>query len=252
MKQRIIAITNHKGGVGKTTTAAAIGSLLAGMGRKTLLIDLDAQANLSSCFIKGEAERTIYNALKEERNLPIMPVRNNLDIIPSGLDMAGAELDLSGKYTRELILKKLLKPFAAEYDYILLDCPPSLGLVTVNALVAAKELFIPLTAEALPSKGLAKLTSIIQMIREGLNKDLTLTGIIITRWEGTKLSRTVEETLRETFGEVVFNTKIRKNVAIAEAPLYTKDIITYAPESNGAKDYKSLAQEIIKQENNSK
>lgn len=245
---RIIAIANHKGGVGKTTSVGSIGSILADKGKRTLLIDLDAQANLTASYLQDEPEETIYNALKGDIALPVAQLRENLSIVPSTLDMAGVELDLSSRISREYILHKLLKPIAGDYDYILLDCPPSLGLVTINALVAARELFIPLTAEALPSKGLVKLTNIVRMVQENLNEDITLNGVIITRWETTNLSKMVEAQLRETFGSAVFTTKIRKNVSIAEAPLYTKDVVTYAPESNGAKDYTSLTEEILAQE----
>jgi MinD-like ATPase involved in chromosome partitioning or flagellar assembly len=171
-------------------------------------------------------------------------VRENLDIVASSLDMAAAELELISRMNREYILKKLLQPLEDNYDFILLDCPPSLGLVTINALVAAKELFIPLTAEALPSRGLTKLTNILQMVRENLNRDIFLSGIIITRWEPTKLSKMVEQQLRANFGDTIYKTKIRKNVAIAEAPLYFTDIVTYSPDSNGARDYRALADEI--------
>ena len=247
---RIIAIANHKGGVGKTTSVAAIGSLLAARGKRTLLIDLDAQANLTASFVMEEPEETIYNALRGEMALPVIPLRENLSLVASTLDMAGVELDLSSRYSREYILQKLIKPVAEDYDYILLDCPPSLGLVTINAFVTARELFIPLTAEALPSRGLAKLTNILQMVRENLNEDITLSGVIITRWESTNLSKMVEAQLRETFGDTIYQTRIRKNVAIAEAPLYAKDVVTYAPESNGAKDYRALTEEILAQEKN--
>ena len=194
--------------------------------------------------IKEEQEKTIYNALKGEVALPVIHVRENLDIVASSLDMAAAELELISRMNREYILKKLLQPLEDNYDFILLDCPPSLGLVTINALVAAKELFIPLTAEALPSRGLTKLTNILQMVRENLNRDIFLSGIIITRWEPTKLSKMVEQQLRANFGDTIYKTKIRKNVAIAEAPLYFTDIVTYSPDSNGARDYRALADEI--------
>lgn len=247
---RIIAIANHKGGVGKTTSVGSIGSILASMGKRTLLVDLDAQANLTASFLTEEPDQTIYNALKGEIALPVIQIRENLSLVASTLDMAGVELDLSSRISREYILRKLLKPVAEQYDYILLDCPPSLGLVTINALVAARELFIPLTAEALPSRGLAKLTNILQMVRENLNEDITLSGVIITRWESTNLSKMVEAQLRQTFGDTIYKTKIRKNVAIAEAPLYAKDVVSYAPDSNGAKDYTALTEEILAQEEN--
>lgn len=247
---RIIAIANHKGGVGKTTSVGSIGSILASMGKRTLLVDLDAQANLTASFLTEEPDQTIYNALKGEIALPVIQIRENLSLVASTLDMAGVELDFSSRISREYILRKLLKPVAEQYDYILLDCPPSLGLVTINALVAARELFIPLTAEALPSRGLAKLTNILQMVRENLNEDITLSGVIITRWESTNLSKMVEAQLRHTFGDTIYKTKIRKNVAIAEAPLYAKDVVSYAPDSNGAKDYTALTEEILAQEEN--
>ena len=164
------------------------------------------------------------------------------------LDMAGVDIELTNRYSREYVLRKLLKPVSGDYDYILLDCPPSLGLVTVNAFVAANELFIPLTAEALPARGLKRLTDILQTVRENLNEGISLTGIVITRWEGTTLSKTVEERLREVFGGIIFKTRIRKNVALAEAQLYAKGIEAYAPESNGAKDYKALTLEVLEQE----
>lgn len=243
---RIIAVANHKGGVGKTTSVAAIGAALAARGQRTLIVDLDAQANLTATFLTAEPTGTIYNALRGETFLPVIPIRENLSIVPSSLDMAGIELDLAAKLSREYVLRRLLQPIQGGYDYVLMDCPPSLGLVTINALVAASELFIPLTAEALPSRGLTKLTNIVQIIRESLNPSLTLTGIMITRWEATNLCKMVEDHLRKAFG-VVFLTKIRKNVAIAEAPLYNTDIITYAPDSNGAKDYQALTEEIVTQ-----
>lgn len=246
---RIIALANHKGGVGKTTTAAALGAGLASMGRRVLLVDLDAQANLTASFM-GDVEpgETIYEALRGEAALPIIPMGERLDLVPSSLDMAGVDIELTNRYSREYVLRKLLKPVSGDYDYILLDCPPSLGLVTVNAFVAANELFIPLTAEALPARGLKRLTDILQTVRENLNEGISLTGIVITRWEGTTLSKTVEERLREVFGGIIFKTRIRKNVALAEAQLYAKGIEAYAPESNGAKDYKALTLEVLEQE----
>lgn len=245
---RIIAVANHKGGVGKTTTVASVGAILASKGRRTLLIDLDAQANLTSCFLRQEPEQTVYNAMKGEIELPITHVRENLDLVASSLDMAGVELDIVGRLSREYILRNLLKPVADNYDYVLLDNPPSLGLVTVNALVAATELFIPLTAEALPTKGLQRLLDILKMVQQGVNPTIRLSGVIITRWEGSNISKGIEMQLRDLFGSSIFKTKIRKNVAIVEAQLYSKDIVSYAPKSNGAKDYESLTEEILGQE----
>lgn len=239
---RIIAMANHKGGVGKTTSVASIGAVLSQTDR-VLMIDLDAQANLTTSFLQGESEQTIYDAIKGAA-LPIVNVKENLDIVPSSLEMAGVELEISGRMQREYILKDLIEPIAEKYDYILLDCPPSLGLVTINAFVAAKELFIPLTAEALPSKGLTMLLDILAMVQKRLNKEIELTGVIITRYERSKLCSMVEDSLRNSFGDIIFKTRVRKNVSIAEAPLYNQSVISYAPSSNGSLDYTELASEI--------
>lgn len=239
---RTIVMANHKGGVAKTTSVASIASVLA-KEYKVLMIDLDAQANLTSCFFTGEQEKSIYGAFKGDE-LPILQVNENLYLVPSSLDMAGIELEISGKMQREYILKDLIEPISSDYDFIILDCAPSLGLVTMNAFVAADELFIPLTAEALPTKGLSMLLNVVDMVKKRLNPKLELSGVIITRYEKSKLSQTVENSLRESFGDIVFNTKIRKNIAIAEAPLYTQSVITYSPTSNGAQDYINLTEEI--------
>lgn len=242
---RIIAISNHKGGVGKTSSVASIGAILSSKGYRVLMIDLDAQSNLTTSLMSGEPERTIYNALKERKQLPIVELRDRLHLTPSSLDLAGIELELSGTMSREFILKDLIEPIAEDYDYILLDTPPSLGLIAVNSFVAATDLYIPLTAEALPFKGLTMITNVVSMVQKRLNPQLSLSGIIITRWAGRKLNKIVEEALRNNYGDKVFKTKIRENISIAEAPLTGKDIIAYAPNSNGAQDYLALTEEIL-------
>lgn len=242
---RIIAIANHKGGVGKTTSVMNIGAALAQRGKRVLLVDLDAQANLTTSMLGEEPQISIYNAIVNDEALPIHHIADNIHLVPSSLDMAGAELEISARMSREYLLKDLLEPVADNYDYVLLDCSPSLGIITLNALTACTDLFIPLTAEALPSKGLTKLLDIVDNVKKRLNRHIRLSGVIITRYERSKLSQMVEEMLREKLGSVVFTTKIRKNIAIAEAPLYTQDVISYAKDSNGAKDYQDLADEII-------
>ena len=242
---RIIAIANHKGGVGKTTAVASIGAALANRGYKVLLVDLDAQANLTASLPYPEDGRTIYHALRDREQLPIIQVRGNLDLCPSSLDLAGVELQLSGVMSREFILKDLLEPVSASYDYILLDCPPSLGLIAVNAFVASTDVIIPLTAEALPYKGLTMINEVLDMVKKRLNPTLSLTGIVLSRWAGRKLNKMVEESLRANYGAVVFDTKIRENIAIAEAPLSKEDIFSYNSESNGAKDYGALTDELL-------
>jgi len=242
---RIIAVANHKGGVGKTTSVANIGAALARKGKRVLLIDLDAQQNLTFFFLKDEAEASVYDALKGEIALPIVHVKENLDIIPSSIDLARAELDLSGRIAREYILKNLLADVAGNYDYILLDCPPSLGIITYNALVAATDLYITLTAEALPLKGLTMLEEVVGELK-ALNKGLGISGVFLTRYNNRNLNNIVEEEIRERYGSKVFSTKIRENIALAEAPLINGDIFTYAPDSNGARDYEALTEEIIR------
>jgi len=242
---RIIAVANHKGGVGKTTTAASIGAILADRGYKVLLVDLDAQANLTGSLLGDEPKENIYHSLKYKSPLPIVGVKENLSIVPSSLDLAGIELEIGGQVSREYILKDLLEPIAGSFDFIFLDGSPSLGLLTINSLVAASDVIIPLTAEALPSKGLAKLEEVIEMVKKRLNPDLSLIGILITRWLPKKLSQIVEQQIRERYGSKVFNTKIRENVAVAEAPLTGKDIASYAPSSNGAADYREVVEELL-------
>lgn len=240
----IIAIANHKGGVGKTTSVANIGAALARKGKRTLLIDLDAQQNLTFFFLKDEVEVSIYDALTGKAALPIIQIKENLYLTPSSIDLARAELDLSARIAREGILKNLLQPIAQDYDFILLDCPPSLGIVTYNALVAANALYITLTAEALPYKGLTMLEDVVGEI-QALNRELSISGVFITRYNNRNLNNIVVEQIRERYGSKVFSTKIRENIALAEAPLEGEDIFTYAPDSNGAKDYDSLTEEIL-------
>lgn len=242
----IIAIANHKGGVGKTTTVVSLGSILSSMGKRVLLVDLDAQMNLTTSLYRGDYERSIFEALRDRKELPIIKIKENLSIVPSSLDLAGVELALATTYGREYILKNLLSEIERDYDYILLDCPPSLGLITVNAFVASQEVIIPLMGEALPFKGLDMLLKIVSLVQDNLNRVLSISGIILTRWKGSKLNKIVEEALKEKYGEKVYSSKIRENVSIAESPLAVQDIVSYAPGSNGAKDYSLLVEEFIR------
>ena len=244
---KIIAIANHKGGVGKTTTAAAIGQAIVRNKRSVLLVDLDAQANLTSFFVDEETvEQSIYDAMTGRiDHLPTINAGPGLKIVPSSLDLAAAETDLASRLAREKILSRLLEPVKDQYDYIILDCPPSLGIVTTNALAAATDLYIPLTAEALPLKGLKMLEEIVEAIRTSINGQLSITGVIITRYNNRKLNKAVLDAIKARYGDRVFNTKIRENIAVAEAPLYGESIFDYAPDSNGAKDYDALSKEII-------
>ena len=242
---RIIAIANHKGGVGKTTTTANVGACLSLQGYKVLLIDLDAQANLTEYYLSQRLERTVYNAFIEESPLPITEIRENLSIVPSSLEMLDIESKTADNLERAELLDILIEPVKDKYDFILIDCPPSLGIVTINALIAATDLYITLTAETMPVKGLKTISDIISRVQRRKNPSLKLSGIIICRWGGRSLNKQVEESLRAKFGEVVFNTKIRENISLAEAPAFLEDIVTYAPTSHGAEDYKALTKEIL-------
>ena len=245
--KKIISFCNHKGGVGKTTTTAAVGQALADKGQRVLLLDLDAQANLTSFFFsETEIDSSVYDALRGTlKELPILKVSDRLSLVPSSLELAMAETELSSRLARERIISNLLQPIADDYDYILIDCPPSLGILTTNALAAATDLYIPLTAEALPLQGLKMLEQIVNEVKRSINGQLSISGIIITRYNNRKLNKAVLDAIRTQFGDKVFNTKIRENIAIAEAPLYGESIFKYAPDSNGAKDYSDLTDEIL-------
>lgn len=241
--RQIISIVNHKGGVGKTTSVSSLGVALARMGKRVLLVDLDAQGNLTDTLTQTPGVRSIYDSLRTLETIPVVNIREGLDLCPSSIDLVSMDLELADKKDREYRLSKLLQ--GLDYEYILLDCPPSLGLLTINALTASTKVIIPLTPEALPAKGLGTLLDIIERTKETLNPGLSLGGILITRYNRRKINRLVEETLRETFGDSVFRTKIRENVDISESPLQNKDIYSYSPDSIGAKDYESLAVEMV-------
>lgn len=242
---KIIAIANHKGGVGKTTTTASLGIALSRMGQRVMLVDLDAQANLTSLFIGDEIESCIYDALTNRKPLPIHKITDTLAVVPASLELARAEIDLATRIARERILSRLLEPYRNEFNYILLDCPPSLGIITTNALVASTDLYIPLTAEALPLKGLAMLEDIVCEIQRSINPALKASGVIITRYNNRRLNKVVYDAIVAKYDEAVFTTKIRENISIAETPLYGGNIFEYAPDSNGAKDYEALAREVV-------
>jgi chromosome partitioning protein len=242
---RVISISNHKGGVGKTTSTINIGAGLSSLGEKVLLIDLDPQANLSQSLGLTDPARTIYGALRGEYKLQPIQITEGLDIVPSTLDLSGAEVELSGEAGREYILRELIEPLRASYDYILIDNPPSLGLLTINAFTASDEILIPLQAQYLALQGLAKLMEVIDKIKKRLNKELRVGGVFITQYDNRKvLNRDVAATIEAHFKDQVFTTKIRDNIALAEAPAQSLDIFRYSPKSYGAEDYRSLCKEI--------
>jgi chromosome partitioning protein len=246
-RAKVITLSNHKGGVGKTTSAINIGAGLNKLGKKVLLIDLDPQANLSQSLGLPDQERNIYGAIRGEYSLEPVRILKGLELIPSTIDLSGAEVELPGEAEREYILRNLIEPIRGAYDYILIDNPPSLGLLTINALTASEEVFIPLQAQYLALQGLSKLLEVIDKIKQRLNPELRVGGVFITQYDRRKvLNRDVVATIQTHFKERVFTTRIRDNIALAEAPIQGVDIFRYQPKSYGAEDYLSLCKEIIK------
>jgi chromosome partitioning protein len=242
----VISLLNHKGGVGKTTSTINIGAGLAELGKKVLLIDLDPQANLTLSLGIPRQKFTIYEALRGESDLVPYNVKRNLDVVTSTLDLSGAEMELVNEAGREYIMRELFAVIQDQYDYILIDCPPSLGLLTLNALTSSRYVIIPLQTEFLALQGLAKIKQVIDKVRMRLNKNLEIGGVIPTMFDKRKvLNNDVVDTIHKYFGEKVFKTYIRDNVALAEAPAQRKDIFDYNPRSPGAEDYLNLSREII-------
>ena len=250
---RVIAVFNHKGGVGKTTTVANLGAGLARRGHRVLLVDIDPQACLTVHFglDPERAEKTIYDVLC--RDLPFAEAVRELEGpsllgVPSHLDLAGAELELATTMGRERILRDAIERYLRDtkgIDYVFFDCPPSLGILTVNALAASDEVFVPLQTEFLALRGVGKLVDVVTLVRRRLNPTVRITGILPTLARtGTLLAREVQEEITRHFGPKVFKTKIRSNVKLAEAPSHGQSIFLYAPLSAGAEDYAALAGEV--------
>ena len=254
----IIAICNQKGGVGKTTTAINVAACLAAAEKNTLLIDMDPQGNASTGLgiNKYEVEASIYDVLM--RGVDIRTVIQNLylshlSIIPSNTELVGAELELVDLVSRETKFKEALAGIQDSYDYIIVDCPPSLGLLTLNALTAAQSVLIPVQCEYYAMEGMADLQRTIGLVQKGLNTSLKVRGIVLTMFDArNNLSRQVTEEVRQFFGDVVYESVVPRNVRLSEAPSYGKPIILYDVNSKGAASYLALAQEImgIKAENN--
>lgn len=244
----IIAIACHKGGVGKTTTAASLGGILSERG-KVLLVDLDPQMNLTSTFTDGNFDRTVFDAFcdfKARRDyvLPVHKIRENLDLVPSCLDMCTVDSDFASTPGRDIMLKKMLAPLAPHYDWILIDLPAQLGAITINALTAATRVLIPMSCDAYSADGLQQITNFVDIVRE-VNDRLDILGVLLTRFNPRRVvDGVVSEQLDSEWPGYVFKTRIRENAAISKAPLMKKDISSYDPKSMGARDYASLCEEI--------
>lgn len=248
---KTIAIANQKGGVGKTTTAVNLGACLAEQGHKVLLVDIDPQGNATSGVgvDKGDPEQCVYNILVEDgeaKDVLQDTVVDHLDLIPSTIQLAGAEVELVPTISREVRLKRALKDIQPQYDYVIIDCPPSLGLLTINALTASDSVIIPVQCEYYALEGLSQLLNTVRLVQKHLNKELEIEGVLLTMLDArTNLGLQVIEEVKKYFQDKVYQTVIPRNVRLGEAPSHGKPIITYDPKSKGAEVYTELAKEVV-------
>ncbi len=251
---KVIAIANQKGGVGKTTTAVNVASYLAALERLTLLIDIDPQSNATSSLgVEPEYEKTIYEVLlgkirAEDAIVSFSdPYLKFLELIPAKIELVGSEYELIEFQGRERILARAIERLRNKYDYILIDCPPSLGLLTLNALTAADSVLIPVQCEYLPLEGLGQLLNTIKIVKERLNPKLDIEGVLLTMYDGRlRLSNEVADEIKRYFGDRVFEAKIPRNIKLSEAPSHGKPILLYDAKSPGAISYAMVAEEIIR------
>jgi len=248
---RVLAIANQKGGVGKTTTAVNLAASLAAAEKRTLLVDMDPQGNATSGIgiDKSGLEQTIYHALigeAEARDIRVKTVLEALDLLPATTDLIGAEVELITAFARETKLQSVLAPLRDEYDYLIIDCPPSLGLLTVNSLTAADSVLVPLQCEFFALEGLSQLMNTIRLIQRDLNPNLVIQGIILTMFDiRNNLSHQVTEEVRKHFNDRVFETMIPRNVRLSEAPSHGLPALLYDASSRGSEAYLQLAREVI-------
>jgi len=245
----VIALANQKGGVAKTTTTLNLGVALAEHRLRVLVVDLDPQGNLtmSQGMNPDAIEQSMFDVLVHRLPLESVIVRREVDIAVSSLDLAGAELALSSQIGRERALEKALAPVKGRYDYILIDTPPSLGLLTINAFVAAGGVIVPVQTEYLSLRGLVQLENTLEMVRENLNPRVEVIGILPTMFDRRVThAREADEILRENFGDLIYNTRIRKTIRFAEAPVQGSSVLAYDPESEAAALYRDLAKEVLR------
>lgn len=247
----VVAIMNQKGGVGKSTTAVNLSAALGEMGYKVLVVDLDPQGNMTSGFgvEKNEVDESIYDVIlgdADPANVITSVKSKNVSIMPSTIQLAGAEIELVSVIAREMRLKDALQPVKDDYDYVFIDCPPSLGILTMNALTAATDLLVPIQCEYYALEGVSKLLESVKMVKARLNKDLELLGVLMTMYDKrTTLSKQVVKEVKNYFGDQVFKTIIPRNVRLSEAPSFGMSVMQYASSSKGAESYKKLAKEVV-------
>ena len=248
---KIISFTNKKGGVGKTTTAINMSAYCADMGKKVLLVDLDSQGNATTGlgFSKSALKKSVYNVLIEDDSVAanVLPTQVKLlDILPANVDLTGAEVDLVYKRGRERILKNALEKVRADYDYIFIDCPPSLGLLTINAWVASDSIIIPMQSEYYALEGVSQLMNTIAMVKQHLNPQLIIEGVVITMYDGKALiSKQITAEIKKFFQTKLFEIIIPRNVRLAEAPSHGVPILLHDPKCVGARAYKALTEEFL-------
>ena len=248
---KVISIANQKGGVGKTTTSVNLGACLAHLGKKVLLVDIDPQGNATSGMgvEKADVNQCVYNVLVDDVDVKqvILPTsEENFDIIPATIQLAGAEIELVPTISREVRLKRALDTVKNQYDYILIDCPPSLGLLTLNSLTASDSIIIPVQCEYYALEGLSQLLSTVRLVQKHLNKNLAIEGVLLTMLDArTNLGLQVIEEVKKYFQDRVYKSIIPRNVRLSEAPSHGKPILTYDPKSRGAEVYLELAKEVI-------
>lgn len=252
---KVFAIVNQKGGVGKTTTTINLAACVASLGKKALAIDIDPQGNCTSGIGADKEGDCIYDCIingAEPSNVIVHTAYENLDIIPSGISLAGAEVEMVDRNRREFLLKEIVDKVKGDYDYVFLDCPPSLGLLTINALTASDGVVVPIQCEFFALEGLSQLVTTIKMVRSSLNPDLYIEGVILTMFDSrTNLSQQVADEVSRHFGGTLYSSYIPRNVRLGEAPSFAKAIIDYDSRSVGAVKYMELAKEFIdRRENN--
>lgn len=243
---KIIAIVNHKGGVGKTTTTLNLGKALSLQGKKVLLIDIDPQANLSQSVGIDDPNKSIYDTFVKDEDLPIYHISENFDIIPANLELSSAEMQIQAEHiTGYFKLKNALTKVSEKYDFVLIDCPPSLGILTINALLAAQEVLVVTEAQYLSIKGLQTILNLIEKLQKTLVPQLKIRGFLFTLFNRTVISKSIIDQIRQNYGKLVFETVIRLNVKISEASALKKDIFAYDDQCIGAEDYLKLSNELI-------